>query len=270
MWRTLPSATDKGAEMADVRRIYELVSSIVLDSAVADVATADAAVVAEHSSAVGEQELSIARAEAWRQLRARNIFPHDIPAVAVPGDPVSALTVAERTVLALSVRFALPISDVAKILGDSERTTAAILKSARRELARSAIAMTLLTNATRCPVISQAERNLGERISRAQALNLVSHSAECSICVPVLRTVDKQIAADYANVPIADVPTNIQEMIEQRDATSLTTRAALKNGWAPRDSQLSSDPRKMLRRAIIWGAASTALVIAGVILKNLQ
>ena len=103
--------------MINSTQVYELVSSIVLDAEIASVATADAISIATSASVSASQTLSIARAEAWRQLRARSIFPLDVPLFAVDGDPVAALSPAERTVLALSLRLKRSDEEVAEISG---------------------------------------------------------------------------------------------------------------------------------------------------------
>ena len=254
--------------MADLTKIHELISNVVLDAEIAAIATADSkaiieSVAATDSSVSDLQKFSIARGEAWRQLRARGLFPHDIPKIVVPSDPVSALTIVERTVLSLALRFKIETTEIALIIGESPKATAAILKSARRELARTAIAMTALTNATRCPIMSQSATTMGYIISRGQAMNLVSHCAECSICVPVLRTVDRQIVDDYTSAPMQEFVEQDLTNIATKDAIELVKRANLKKGWAPRDINLSRDPRKLMQRTIIFGAISTILISLG-------
>jgi DNA-binding CsgD family transcriptional regulator len=247
--------------MADKDRIYEFISAIVLDDDIATVATADTLAIANALSAGSLQELSIARGEAFRQLRARNVFVHDISPINVDGDPVAGLTVMERAVLALTLRFNLTPADVAKILGEKEKSIARYLKSARRELARTAIASALFINPTKCPVINQSMQTLGTTLNRGQILNLVSHSAECSICVPVLRTVDRQIMQNYTEAPriafAGSAATNVDALI---------SRAALLDGWAPADSE--KDPKKLLRRAVVLGALSTFLIVVGLLVSR--
>ncbi|MEY3278213.1 MAG: hypothetical protein RLZZ426_699 [Actinomycetota bacterium] len=254
--------------MADLTKIHELISNVVLDSEIAAIATADSwaiieAVAATDSPVSDLQMFSIARGEAWRQLRARALFPHDIPKIGVPSDPVAALSIVERTVLSLALRFKIETTDIALIIGESPKVTAAILKSARRELARAAIAITALTNPTRCPIMSQSAMTMGNIISRAQAMNLVSHCAECSICVPVLRTVDRQIVDDYTSAPMQEFVKAELTKITTKDGLDLVQRANLKKGWAPRDLNLSRDPKKLLQRTIIFGAISTILISLG-------
>jgi hypothetical protein len=111
--------------------------------------------------------------------------------------------------------------------------------------------------------MSQSAINLGQTITRGQAMNLVSHCAECSICVPVLRTVDRQIVSDYSLAPIQEVSPEVSGAEIPLDADQLVARAKLKDGWAPRDINVSRDPRKMLQRTIIFGAISTLLIALG-------
>ena len=254
--------------MINSTQVYELVSSIVLDAEIASVATADAISVATSASVSASQTLSIARAEAWRQLRARSIFPLDVPLFAVDGDPVAALSPAERTVLALSLRLKRSDEEVAEISGIQRKELQGLLKEARRQLARAAIAMTMLTNDTRCPVTSQAQQTLGATLKRSQAMNLVSHAAECSICVPVLRTVDRQIIADYINAAPMSMPTSIDDRIasySDAERSTLLSRAGLKTGWAPPDTNLNQDPRRLLKRAALLGAISALCIVVGLI-----
>lgn len=248
---------------------YELISSVVLDVEIASIATVDAISISQATSASDDQSLSIARAEAWRQLRARNVFPHDIPIFEVFGDPVSALSPAERTLLALSLRLKVSDDRLGSIVGMKHKDAIATLKEARRQLARAAIAMTLMTNETRCPVTQTAQQTLGATLKRAQAMHLVTHAAECSICVPVLRTVDRQIVADYAQAAVAAVPADLESRAESVDAATretLVSRSNLKSGWAPADENLSHDPRVLLKRAAFFGAVSAVLVAVGLVL----
>lgn len=249
--------------MAELRKIHELISNVLLDSEISAIAAAEAWAIIESTQASNAQAFSIARGEAWRQMRARGHFPHDIPTIEVPGDPVAGLSIIERTALSLTLRFKFENDEVAQILGESSKATAAIIKTARRELARTAIAITALTNPTRCPIMSQSAINLGQSISRGQAMNLVSHCAECSICVPVLRTVDRQIVSDYTDAPMQELPEAVTTITPTKDAEDLVARANLKNGWAPRDINVSRDPRKLMKRTIIFGAISTLLIALG-------
>lgn len=254
--------------MINSTQLYELVSSIVLDAEIASVATADAISISSASASTDVQALSIARAEAWRQLRARGIFPLDVPLFAVDGDPVAALSPAERTVLVLSLRLKRTEDEIAEISGIQRKEVLTLLKEARRQLARAAIAMTMLTNDTRCPVTSQAQQTLGSTIKRSQALNLVTHAAECSICVPVLRTVDRQIITDYINAAPLSMPKTIDDLVasySDAEHSHLLRRAALKTGWAPPDENLNQDPRRLLKRAVLFGAMSAVFIIVGLI-----
>ena len=94
-------------------------------------------------------------------------------------------------------------------------------------------------------------------------MNLVSHCAECSICVPVLRTVDRQIVSDYTDAPMHELPAEISKVTPLKEVDELVARANLKNGWAPRDINVSRDPRKLMQRTIIFGAISTLLIALG-------
>lgn len=255
--------------MTNSAQLFEFTSSIVLDVEIASIATVDAISISVDTGASDSQALSIARAEAWRQLRARNVFPHDVPLFAVDGDPVAALTPIERTVLALSLRLKVDEAEIATIVGLKRKETAAVLKESRRQLARAAIAMTMLTNETRCPITTQSQQTFGADIKRSQALFLVTHAAECQICVPVLRTVDRQIITDYINAAAIGIPASIDNAVaalSDADREKLVNRARLKAGWAQPDENLSQDPKRMLKRAVAFGAVSALCVLLGLIL----
>lgn len=255
--------------MINSAQLFEFTSSIVLDVEIASIATVDAISISTDTGASESQALSIARAEAWRQLRARNVFPHDVPLFAVDGDPVAALTPIERTVLALSLRLKIDEAEIASIVGLKRKETLSILKEARRQLARAAIAMTMLTNETRCPITTQSQQTFGSDIKRSQALFLVTHAAECQICVPVLRTVDRQIITDYINAALLGIPASVDDgvaALSDSEREKLVHRARLKSGWAQPDENLSQDPKRLIKRAVILGAVSALCVIVGLIL----
>ena len=250
--------------MADQRRIYEMVSSIVLDPNIALQATADACLIIDATKADDFQALSIACGEAWRQMRARAIFVDDLPRIDPHGDPVGGLTLLERTALELSVRFQLSNEDAAKVMDDKPKRVQNYVRTARRELARSAIAGALLTNDSRCPIVNQQKEMLGDTITRGEAMSLVSHSAECSICVPVLRTVDRQIMQSYIDVEIASVPQELESLLH-RDPKPLIERARLVNGYAPVDSESRNQPRQLIKRAVVFGGISAIRIAAALL-----
>ncbi|MEY4323658.1 MAG: hypothetical protein RL410_1439 [Actinomycetota bacterium] len=243
-------------------QLYEFISSVVLDADIALIAAADAQLISGATSATDLQALSIARGEAWRQLRARNVFSDEIPTIAIDGDPVSGLTVEERTVLALIARLNLSVHDAALVMSMKEKAVDGLLKTARRELARTGIAMTLMTNPSKCPVIAQFHSTLNGVMNRGSVMSLVSHSAECSICVPVLRTVDKQIVSQYIAAPRVQVPTEIVPLL-QRDTAPLIERATLNAGWAPNERDRNSTFH--VKRAIVYGFLSTLLIAIGIV-----
>ena len=249
------------------REVYELVSAIVLDPEIALEAASDAYVISQAVDADEMQTLSIARGEAWRQLRARNVFLHDVPTFDAHLDPVAALTVMERTVLELSVRMRFNDESVAHVVGSSLKVVQKEIATARKELARAAIAGALLTNVTKCPVTSQAQMTLGAELTRGQAMNLVSHSAECSICVPVLRTVDRQIMQNYIDVPMAQLPPDFSTMLSKA-AEPLVARARLVDGYAPRESEAKRNPRQMAVRAGVLGFASAVLIVVALLVSR--
>jgi predicted alpha/beta hydrolase family esterase len=121
--------------------------------------------------------------------------------------------------------------------------------------------MTLLTNNSKCPVIAQFHSTLNGVMNRGQAMSLVSHSAECSICVPVLRTVDKQIVAQYIAAPRVQAPASMTNLLS-RDVAPLVERAKLNQGWAPRENDRHA--RFHIKRAVVYGFISTLLIAVAI------
>jgi hypothetical protein len=160
-------------------------------------------------------------------------------------------------------------AQIASIVGMKNKEVVSLLKESRRQLARAAIAMTMLTNETRCPITTQSQQNFGADLKRSQALFLVTHAAECQICVPVLRTVDRQIISDYINAAPIGIPSALDNSVAQlSDAAreALVSRARLKSGWAQPDENLSQDPKRLIKRAVLFGAISALCIIVGLII----
>jgi hypothetical protein len=139
------------------------------------------------------------------------------------------------------------------------------LKEGRKNLARAAISIALMNNPSKCPVVNSAHQTLGARLTRAQQMHLVTHSAECSICVNILRVVDKQIVQDYINAPVLNYPNTLTQITEE-EKTRLTKRAELKDGWPKSYGSFFENPRVSLRTATIFGLASSALIAIGLYL----
>lgn len=226
----------------------ELVASVVLDpeAAAETFAAVEGRLIETLAGVIKECKITM-------QQRGRR--PNELQPFLATGDPVMALTVNERVALALALRLRLLEPELVQILG---KRAGATIKTARRELARAGIAMALLTNSARCPVMEKHQSE-GEVLNRARALILVSHAAECQRCVEVMRVVDKQILEDYTQAPRA--------AIAALDASAdLAARPTdLDEGFLER----LAGERNWLRYALVAGAASSVLLlIALVFIRN--
>ena len=251
--------------MASDDIVYDFITSVVLDLEVSSKTTSEALAIS--SGLPDLQVLAIARAESFRQLRARNVFAYDIPTISIDADPVQGLTLMERAVLSLSLRHKLNEKDISDVVDEKTRDVISTIKSARKNLARTAIALTLMNNNSKCPVIEAARKTLGTKLTRPQIMHLVTHSAECSICVNVLRVVDKQVIEDYINAAQLRFPNNLPK-ISEAEKEQLLKRADLKNGWPMKVGKFSASPKKLLRNAIFLGVVSSVLLIIGLVLLN--
>lgn len=237
--------------------IAELVSAIVLDEGIATIATADAVAISTALDSERLPALSIARAEAWRQLRARNVFPYDERLVASGSDPVSALSVIERTALALVGRLALEISDAADVMGMKPKQFEKTFRRAKIQLVRATTAITLISMESRCPAIVSGKHRFGTALDRKHAMHFVVHAGECSICVPILRQIDKTVWDEYQAAP----PIQWQPQAATFETDKLLQRAELKAGWARPIAADFRDQNRILKRAIWIGAASSLLLV---------
>jgi hypothetical protein len=253
----------QGEEMVKPSDIYDFITSVVLDVEVSNQTTLETLVISEDLSDL--QTFAVARAESFRQMRARNVFAFDIPVIPIDADPVQALTLMERAVLSLSLRHKYSDDEISKIVDEGQKVVSRDLKEGRKNLARAAISIALMNNPSKCPVVNSAHQTLGSRLSRAQQMHLVTHSAECSICVNILRVVDKQIVQDYINAPVLNYPNTLTQITEE-EKTRLTKRAELKDGWPKSYGSFFENPRVSLRTATIFGLASSALIAIGLYL----
>ncbi len=251
--------------MANPDAIYDFITSVVLDVEVSNKTTSEALAISEGLSDL--QTFAIARAEVLRQMRARNVFAFDIPSIALDADPVQALTLMERAVLSLSLRHKFEEEEVCEVMDETRKIVRRDLKEGRRNLARAAIALTLMNNQTKCPVINAAHQTIGIRFTRAQQMHLVTHAAECSICVNVLRVVDKQVIQDFINAPQLKYPNDLPT-ISAEEKARLIKRADLQDGWPMKVGRYFENPRVSLKNATVFGIASSALIALGLYLLN--
>lgn len=251
------------------QRYADVAWAIVLDPDITEKVIADSVVIAETLNFPESEHLKLVLNESFRQMRARFILEDDIPKVQKDSDPVAGLTVLERSHLVLNLRTGLSLEEISKTLGISEKRAKRELKSARLHLARSAIALTLLTNPSRCPITQQFQNALLSDISRDQLMNVVSHSAECSICVEVLRLVDKQIVNDYINAELFELSDSYHLVLrESREKSqNLVARAKIKDSKVL--VQMSErNPHFILRRSILFGGASFVLLVISYLLRT--
>lgn len=237
-------------------RVAELVSAVILDDEVAEVAVGDALAIAAAVGADELQTLAIARAEAWRQMRARNVFLHDTRLVLAGSDPVSCLSVAERTALALAGRLQLDPADAARVFGCSPRQFQQQLRRAKMQLVRSATAISLISRPGRCPVVAAGIQRFGTAMDRGKAMHFVSHAAECSICVPTLRLMDKQVWHEYQAAPAS----TLEPLTPQVPVADLVSRARLNQGWPEAAAAQNRDGKSWLKWSIAAGLVSAILV----------
>lgn len=238
--------------------IFELISAIVLDDEVATIATADALAIANATNSQRLPALSIARAEAWRQQRARNVFPYDERLIQAGTDPVVSLSLIERTALALVGRLNLNNEDAAQVLGVRPKAFRKIFLKSKMALVRVATAISLVSTESRCPAVVSGKHRFGTAFDRRIAMHFVVHAGECSICVPVLREIDHNIFLQYQ---AADA---LRRQIEPSpNAASLVQRARLVNGFAQPLAEDFRDQTQTIRRAVwIAGLSSGLLAIA--------
>jgi len=251
--------------MANPDLIYDFITSVVLDVEVSNKATFEALLISQGLSE--NQTFAIARAESYRQMRARNVFAFDVPSIPIDADPVQALTLVERAVLSLSLRLKLDEESICQILDEPRKIVRRDLKEGRKNLSKAAIALALMNNQTKCPVVNAAHQTLGQRLTRAQQMHLVTHSAECSICVNVLRVVDKQIIQDFINAPVLSYPNNLPA-ISADENLKLLKRADLKDGWPKSYGRFLENPRVSARNATVFAVASSGLIALGLYLLN--
>lgn len=246
------------------RRYADVAWAIVLDPEITEQVIADSVVIAGALDLPESEHLALVINESFRQMRARMQFEDDIPKVELTSDPVAGLSLLERSHLVLNLRRGLSIEEISLLLGIREKRAKRELKSARLHLARTAIALTLLTNPSRCPVVNQFQSALVADVSRDQLFRVVSHSAECSICVEKLRVVDKQIVNDYVNAKPFVLSDRVETLVKHNNTKldALTKRIKVKNSKAK--VELSpQNPKVLLKNAVIFGLLGAVLLTIG-------
>ena len=262
-----------------VAAVVDLACLVALDPAISAAAIRDALLVLEsrqtQSAATIESlvVLSHARAEVWRQLRARNIHADTAPDVRIDAEPLSALTPAERTTLYLLNRCRLTIPDAAFVMDVSAKQVRRLRRSASVSFVRAVTALALAMDLTPCPIRDELAARGAGMLSRKDITALTMHSAECSICVPWLRRADGSALEGYGllvaagDMQIDAVIADVSRVSEQERARVVTRAGVLRrDGRPPRGSRLDRDPQVFLVRGIGFAVASVVLVLGGLFL----
>jgi len=267
---------------AEVSAVVDFALLTALDPAIATTAIRDALVVlaSRPGPAAPTVEplvvLAHARAEVWRQLRAREVHPDTAPEVLVDAEPLEALTPMERTVLFLCTRKGMSYEDAGYVMDLSPRSVRKLRRSASVALVRSVTALALAMDLTPCPVRDGIAARGAGFLSRKDINALTMHAAECSICVEWLRKADHHAIDGYSkfagpsdheiNVVVASLVKTSQE---DRDRVALRAGTLRRDGRPPRGSRLEADPQRWLKRATIFAVISVLFVLTGLLALNL-
>lgn len=263
----------------DVAAVVDLACLVALDPAISAAAIRDALLVLQSrpSAAAATVEplvvMAHARAECWRQLRARNVFADTPPDVRIDAEPLAALTPAERTALYLVTRRGLSPVDAGFVMDMGAGAVRKLRRQASVSLVRAVTGLALAMDLTPCPVRDRIAAEGAGMLTRKDILALTLHAAECSICVHWLRQADARALAAYdglaqpgdeqVDAVLADVAG-----VPDADRQRVVARAGVlrRDGRPPRLARFESDPSRWLRRGVIFAAASAAFVLGGLLL----
>ena len=273
-----PEAPSTPVSRDAVASVVDLALLTALDPGIATVAIRDALTVLSSRSTPAPATveplvvLAHARAEVWRQLRARGTHPDSAPEVRVDAEPLEALAPAERTVLYLCTRLGLSFEDAAFVMDCSARTVRTLRRRASVALVRSVTALALAMDLTPCPVRDGIAARGAGMLTRKDIDALTMHAAECSICVEWLRKADHHALAGYGklagpsdheiNVVVADL---VKVAATDRDRVVARAGTLRRDGRPPRGPRLDGDPQIWLRRGIALAVTSVALVLVGLL-----
>lgn len=263
----------------DVASIIDFSVLVTLDPRISAVSIRDALVVAqsrpEPAPATIESFvlLSHARAEAWRQLRARGLHADTEPTVQIDADPLEALSPMERTVLYLSMRRDFKYEDIAYITDLSVKQVKKMRKRAAVSFIRAVTSLALAMDLTPCPIRDQIAAQGAGMLTRQDIDALTLHAAECSICVDWLRRADEHAVKGYAFLAAPDgsqvdaVLASIGHVpVEERNRIVARAGRLRSDGRPPRAEWWDRDPRRFLRRSIVLGITSVVLILSGLLL----
>lgn len=259
--------------------IVDFACLVALDPAISAAAIRDALIVLGSRDAPAPPTLeplvvlAHARAESWRQLRARNTHPDTAPDVLIDAEPLSALTPAERTVLYLMMRRGLAAHDAAFVMDLPIAEVRRLRRSAAVAFVRSVTALALAMDLTPCPIRDGIAARGAGVLSRKDITALTMHAAECSICVEWLRRADQTALAGYAALAVpgdAQVEAVLADLAAvaaaERERVRTRAGALRRDGRPPRPSRFDRDPQYFLRRGIAFAVASVVLVLGGLLL----
>ena len=263
----------------DVASVIDFSVLVTLDPQISAVSIRDALVVAqsrpEPAPATIESFvlLSHARAEAWRQLRARGLHADTEPTVQIDADPLEALSPMERTVLYLSMRRDFRYEDIAYITDLSVKQVKKMRKRAAVSFIRAVTSLALAMDLTPCPIRDQIAAQGAGMLTRKDIDALTLHAAECKICVDWLRRADEHAVKGYAFLAAPDssqvdaVLASLGHVSDEERARIITRAGRLRSdGRPPRAEWWDRDPRGLMRKSIGFGAASAALLLLGLAL----
>lgn len=263
----------------DVASVIDFSVLVTLDPQISATSIRDALVVAKSRPQPAPPTiesfvlLSHARAEAWRQLRARGLHADTEPMVQVDADPLEALSPLERTVLYLSIRREFGYEDIAYITDMSVKDVKKMRRRAVVSFVRAVTSLALAMDLTPCPIRDQIAAQGAGMLTRQDIDALTLHAAECSICVAWLRRADEQALKGYSFLATPDTQ-QVQAVLASLDLINDAERERIikragrlrADGRPPRAEWWDRDPRRLIRRSIGFGVVSVALLLAGLLL----
>lgn len=265
----------------DVASVIDFACLVALDPGISAVAIRDALFVLESRDTASAPTieplvaLAHARAETWRQLRARNIHPDTAPDVRIDAEPLAALTPSERTALYLLTRRGLEAHDAGFIMDLSAKEVRRLRRSASVSFVRAVTSLALAMDLTPCPVRDGIAARGAGMLSRKEITSLTMHAAECSICVEWLRRADRTALEGYGalaapgDVQVDAVLANVDAVApEERSRVVQRAGTLRRDGRPPRESRLDRDPQWFLRRGIGFAVASVIFVLGGLLLLS--
>ena len=265
-----------------VASVVDLALLTALDPAIAAVAIRDALLVLASRPAQAPATveplvvLAHARAEVWRQLRARGLHPDMAPEVRVDAEPLEALAPVERTALYLCTRRGLSFEDAGFVMDCSARTVRRLRRRASVALVRSVTALALAMDLTPCPVRDGIAARGAGMLTRKDIDALTMHAAECSICVEWLRKADHHALDGYGHLAAPtdhEITVVVADLVKvakaERDRVVARAGTLRRDGRPPRGDRFEGDPQVWMRRGIALAITSVALVLVGLLISGL-